>query len=359
MTARPVRRCGCGVGCGSPRPRPRRTCRPPAGCGPGWTPPRRRARTARSAFAHAAVIVRTVAELPPGRALRSAAEADLVGHARVFDPTVLARLGRRLLTVVDPDGDDARDGDALARAEERAARRMEFTLTPDGEGGSWLRGRLDPTGAATVRAALDPLARPRPSAADGPDPRSPGPPPRGRAGGAVPAGPHGRGPARTMVGSARRSWSPSPTRRCGTGSAPRRWTTAPPSPPPKPAGWPATRRSSPPSSAATPNPSTSAAAGDCSPAPPAAPWRYATAAARSPAATGRSAGATPTTSPAGRTAAPPPSTTASCSAGTTTDSSNAATGRSSSPRDGTPEFRPPPWTDPNQRPLRNHMHKRE
>ena len=77
-------------------------------------------------------------------------------------------------TVADPDGDDARDGDALARAEQRAARRMEFTLTPDGEGGSWLRGRLDPAGAATVRAALDPLARPRPSAADGPDPRSPG-----------------------------------------------------------------------------------------------------------------------------------------------------------------------------------------
>ena len=85
--------------------------------------------------------------------------------------------------------DDARDGDALARAEERAARRMELTFTPDGEGGSWLRGRLDPAGAATVRAALDPLARPRPSAADGPDPRTPA---RRRADalvGAVPAGP--------------------------------------------------------------------------------------------------------------------------------------------------------------------------
>ena len=92
----------------------------------------------------------------------------------MFDPTVLARLGRRLLTVADPDGDDAREGNALTRAEDRAARRMELTFTPDGEGGSWLRGRLDPAGAATVRAALDPLARPRPSAADGPDPRPPG-----------------------------------------------------------------------------------------------------------------------------------------------------------------------------------------
>ena len=72
-----------------------------------------------------------------------------------------------------------------------------------------------------------------------------------------------------------------------------------------------------------------------------------------------SAGATPTTSPAGRTAAPPPSTTASCCAGTTTDSSNAATGRSSSPPTASPSSDHHPGPTPNQRPLRNHMHKRE
>jgi hypothetical protein len=62
----------------------------------------------------------------------------------------------------------------LERAEERAARRVELTWSPDGAGGSWLRGRLDAEGTAVVRAALDPLAAPQPSTADGPDPRSAG-----------------------------------------------------------------------------------------------------------------------------------------------------------------------------------------
>ena len=86
--------------------------------------------------------------------------------------------------------------DALARAEERAARRMEFTLTPDGEGGSWLRGRLDPAGAATVRAALDPLARAPTVGGGRTGPAPTRPPAGGRAGGAVPAGLHRRRPAR-------------------------------------------------------------------------------------------------------------------------------------------------------------------
>ena len=42
---------------------------------------------------HAAVIVRTVGELPADRELRSAAERELVGHARVFDPSVLCPAG--------------------------------------------------------------------------------------------------------------------------------------------------------------------------------------------------------------------------------------------------------------------------
>lgn len=124
--------------------------------------------------AQAAVVTRTVAELPPDPLLCRRAERDLLEHATRFEPTVLARVSRRLLAVVDPEATDARDGDALARADERAARRMDLTLIPDGEGGSWLRGRLDPVGAAVVRGALDPLSGPRPSAADGPDRRSPG-----------------------------------------------------------------------------------------------------------------------------------------------------------------------------------------
>jgi Domain of unknown function (DUF222) len=113
-----------------------------------------------------------VGELPvPARA---DAERTLLEHAATYDPVVLGRLGRRIAAHVDPGADEAADAAALARAEERAARRVELSLSPDGEGGSWLRGRLDAEGTAVVRAALDPLSAPRPSTAEGPDVRTAG-----------------------------------------------------------------------------------------------------------------------------------------------------------------------------------------
>ncbi len=120
----------------------------------------------------AAAITRVVSELPAG--VRAQAERTLLEHAETYDPVVLGRLGRRIAAHVDPDGGDADEAAALERSEERAARRVELTWSPDGDGGSWLRGRLDAEGTAVVRAALDPLAAPRPSTADGPDPRSAG-----------------------------------------------------------------------------------------------------------------------------------------------------------------------------------------
>jgi hypothetical protein len=128
----------------------------------------------RIGLGHASVVARTVADLPADPGLRVAAERDLVEHAQVFDPVQLTRIGRRLVAAVDADAVEAGEADALARAEERAARAMDLALTPDGEGGAWLRGRLDPEGTAVLRAALDPLAAPRPTAADGPDPRPAG-----------------------------------------------------------------------------------------------------------------------------------------------------------------------------------------
>jgi hypothetical protein len=128
----------------------------------------------RIGLGHAGVVARTVAELPPDPGLRADAERDLVEHARVFDPVQLARIGRRLLAAADADAVEAGEAAALARAEERAARTMDLTLSPDGEGGAWLRGRLDAEGTAVLRATLDPLAAPRPTAADGPDPRPAG-----------------------------------------------------------------------------------------------------------------------------------------------------------------------------------------
>src|SRR5829696_8845615 len=121
----------------------------------------------------AAVIARAVRDLPAGP-VRAEAERTLLQHAATYDPAVLGRLARRIAAHVDPERGDAAEAAELARAEERALRRLELTLSPDGEGGAWLRGRLDPEGAGVVRAALDPLCRPRPATTDGPDPRPAG-----------------------------------------------------------------------------------------------------------------------------------------------------------------------------------------
>jgi len=64
--------------------------------------------------------------------------------------------------------------EALERQEQQARRRRELFFTPDGHGTVFVRGRLTDEAAAIVRAALDPLARPLPRTADGPDPRTAG-----------------------------------------------------------------------------------------------------------------------------------------------------------------------------------------
>jgi Domain of unknown function (DUF222) len=121
----------------------------------------------------ARVIVRAVAALPSsvGTADRRQGEAHLIEQAAMFDPVELARLGRRLLEVIAPEEADRLLGEQLKREEARAGRR-ELFIRPDGQGGARLSGRLDAEGAAMLDAALDPLARPRPSDEEGPDPRT-------------------------------------------------------------------------------------------------------------------------------------------------------------------------------------------
>ena len=123
---------------------------------------------------HASVIGRAVSRLgddvPAGA--KAAAEAILLDEAQIHDPVVLARIGEHVAARVDPDGHDARDGEALEREEERAARRMRLCMTPDGEGGTYLRGRLDALGSETLRAALDPLSTPRSDCPEGKDLRT-------------------------------------------------------------------------------------------------------------------------------------------------------------------------------------------
>ena len=139
--------------------------------------------------AHAGVIAEAMAELPsdasliPGPAgedvddqgsLRQRAEAHLVECATRFDPRQLRRLGHRIVEVVDPDAADAREAQKVADLEKRAYRRRELRFSDDGRGTVFLSGRLDVESAAVVRRALDPLAKPRPSADGLPDLRTAG-----------------------------------------------------------------------------------------------------------------------------------------------------------------------------------------
>src|SRR5262249_30831308 len=91
----------------------------------------------------------------------------LVADAADLDPTQLVKVAQRIRAYLDPDG---------SLLDERQAKaRRELSFTPDIDGMVLIRGRLDAEGAATVQAALDPLAKP--AAADQAtgqkDPRSP------------------------------------------------------------------------------------------------------------------------------------------------------------------------------------------
>lgn len=124
----------------------------------------------------AAAITTTIGELPEDvpSEVRDRAESELVAYADRFDSAQLTRLGQHILTVVAPEIGEAHDAAALERQEQQARRRRELFFTPDGHGTVFVRGRLTDEAAAIIRAALDPLARPLPATADGPDPRTPG-----------------------------------------------------------------------------------------------------------------------------------------------------------------------------------------
>ncbi|WP_261553976.1 HNH endonuclease signature motif containing protein [Frankia tisae] len=145
--------------------------------------------------------------------VRRQAEAFLLRQADEFDPTALARLARHLretLTRVDSspggdppdpasgggsegggssrggepgDGESGRDGvsdgqsgasdDAAAASGEDPAGRRELWISELPDGMTRISGELDPEAAALLRAALDPLAAPRPAVDGALDPRSP------------------------------------------------------------------------------------------------------------------------------------------------------------------------------------------
>ncbi len=125
---------------------------------------------------HAEVIARSVRKLPAEAGLEKRAEAEqlLVGDARIFDPKDLAGLGREILKRVDPDHADRILARQFAAEEASAEREREIVLYDDPYSiSTFLRGKLDPVTNEMFRVALEPLSKPRPTDADGPDLRPP------------------------------------------------------------------------------------------------------------------------------------------------------------------------------------------
>jgi hypothetical protein len=125
------------------------------------------------------VIVTSIDQLPSGRAVRSRGESTLLVHAESLDATGLARSGRHLVHVVDPDAEERRLEMQLAR-EERISHLDRFlSIVPDGAGGMRLKGRGSAEDGALLKAALLPLTAPAPAGRDErgevtPDPRDHG-----------------------------------------------------------------------------------------------------------------------------------------------------------------------------------------
>ncbi|MDQ7903921.1 DUF222 domain-containing protein [Phytohabitans sp. ZYX-F-186] len=120
----------------------------------------------------AAVVAAAVRDLPAdlGQELVGEAETVLIGQASQFEPSILRKAGQRILTHVAPEVADAADAAALQRMETRAAQSRAFHLTRQGDGRVRVTGWLDEAGAAVVDAALDPLCAPR---HDHDEPRTP------------------------------------------------------------------------------------------------------------------------------------------------------------------------------------------
>ncbi len=118
---------------------------------------------------HAAIITATVDTLPDDvqHEHGSAIEADLVAHARRFDPDGLARLARRLLFYYDQDGPGP-DND------EHRQKHRDLTLTQRPDGSS--HGTFEATAELTelLLTHFDALAAPKPETEGVKDPRTPG-----------------------------------------------------------------------------------------------------------------------------------------------------------------------------------------
>ncbi len=114
--------------------------------------------------AQAEVIVRAVEDLPPGEWVRRRGEKVLLRQAAHLNASELARAGRHVVEVVDPDGVDRRLEAALDRDERAAHLNRHLSISEDRAGGVRIRGRGTAEDGALLKAALLPLTHPtRPS----------------------------------------------------------------------------------------------------------------------------------------------------------------------------------------------------
>ncbi len=111
----------------------------------------------------AEIIVRSIEVLPSGQAVRTRGEVTLLDHAASFDATDLARAGRHLVHVVDPDGADRKLEAELAREERAAHLGRYLSITSDGAGGVRVKGRGSAEDGALLKDVLLPLATPIPA----------------------------------------------------------------------------------------------------------------------------------------------------------------------------------------------------
>ena len=120
-------------------------------------------REGRVNIAQARVIAAAVEELPAhvGQDVIEAAEAKLVELADEHDPTALAKLGRRILEVVDPERFEAEEARALAEAERRADERQRLRIRALGDGTSRITAVVPDATAARLATYLHAFTNPR------------------------------------------------------------------------------------------------------------------------------------------------------------------------------------------------------
>ena len=114
--------------------------------------------------AKAQVIERAVDALPSDLDLRRRGVQVLLEEAKALDATELRKVARRLLSLVDPEGEDRRAEAELDRLERAAHLGRHLTITDDQCGGAWIKGRCATEDAALIKATLIPLAAPQPAA---------------------------------------------------------------------------------------------------------------------------------------------------------------------------------------------------